>query len=169
MRPLEPAGSGGAATAPLGASPSEAFTGLAALDSVADFAVLRVEGKLQFYQSATLGYSSLDKHAVPIRVEAVVSTNRMFVSLQDPLAPSERGHQHQQRGLWQVEVGHHCAGDAELESRIDEDIGLADLCHDAAIFILSHGKLKCADGCRPHRNDTPPGVARSLNAFRCLL
>ena len=50
MRPLEPGGSGGAAAAAfapvllLGA----AFAGLAALETVADFAVLRTEGKRKF-------------------------------------------------------------------------------------------------------------------------
>lgn len=45
MRPLDPAGSGGEATAGLGAELFTALTGLAALETVADFAVLRVEGK----------------------------------------------------------------------------------------------------------------------------
>src|SRR5271165_3385008 len=96
MRPLEPAGSGGAATAVLAAVLFAALTGLAALETLADFAVFRVEGKLQFYQSATLGYSSLDKHAIAIRIEPVVLADCMFVSSQNPFAAGKRGHQHQE-------------------------------------------------------------------------
>jgi hypothetical protein len=51
MRPFDPDGSGGVATAGLAAELFAALTGLAALGTVADFAVLRVEGKNQFYQS----------------------------------------------------------------------------------------------------------------------
>ena|SRR5271166_7048896 len=97
MRPLEPAGSGGAATVDFGAAFLAALTGLAALDSVADFAVLRVEGKLQFYQSAPPSYSSLDKHAVPVRVKPIPLSNCMFVGLQRRFPPSKSRDQHQQR------------------------------------------------------------------------
>lgn len=45
MRPFEPAGSGGEATAGLAAALFTALADLAALETVADFAVLRVEGK----------------------------------------------------------------------------------------------------------------------------
>ena len=45
MRPFEPAGSGGEATAGFMALLFTALAGLAALETVADFAVLRVEGK----------------------------------------------------------------------------------------------------------------------------
>lgn len=48
MRPLEPAGSGGTTTAGLPAALFTAATGLAALETVADFAVLRVEGNREF-------------------------------------------------------------------------------------------------------------------------
>jgi hypothetical protein len=89
MRPLEPAGSGGAATAGLGTVPSAALPGFAALETAAGFAVFRVEGKLQFYQSAPMGYSSLDRHAVPIGVEAVAVTHSMLVRSQDLLAPGK--------------------------------------------------------------------------------
>ena len=87
MRPLEPAGSGGAVIAGLAAVLFAALTGLAALDSVADFAVFRVEGKVQFYQPAPLGHSSLDKHAVPVRVKPIPLSNGVFVGMQDQLAP----------------------------------------------------------------------------------
>src|SRR5271166_247293 len=113
MRPLEPAGSGGTATAGLVELLLAALTGLAALDTVADLAVLRVEGKLQFYQSTPLGHSSLDKHAAPIGVKAIPLADRMLVSTQDPLTPGEGRHQHQQCGLRQVKVGEHGADDAE--------------------------------------------------------
>ena len=45
MRPFDPAGSAGTITADLPAALLTAATGLAALETVADFAVLRVEGK----------------------------------------------------------------------------------------------------------------------------
>jgi hypothetical protein len=48
MRPFEPAGSGGAVTAGLAALVFSALAGFAALETVADFAVLRVEGKGKF-------------------------------------------------------------------------------------------------------------------------
>ena len=50
MRPLDPAGSAGTEMAVLGEALFTALAGLAALETVADFAVLRVEGKLRFYQ-----------------------------------------------------------------------------------------------------------------------
>jgi hypothetical protein len=46
MRPLDPEGSAGTATAGLAA-----VAGLAALDTVADFAVFLMEGKQRFYQA----------------------------------------------------------------------------------------------------------------------
>jgi hypothetical protein len=49
MRPLEPEGSAGTAKVGLAA-----VAGLAALDTVADFAVFLMDGKQEFYQA--LGY-----------------------------------------------------------------------------------------------------------------
>ncbi len=46
-----------------------ALAGLAALETVADFAVLRVEGKQRFYQAADFRKRqllSLQKHAIPV-------------------------------------------------------------------------------------------------------
>src|SRR5208282_1793530 len=97
MRPLESTGSGGATTAGLVAVHFAALTGLAALDSVADFAVLREEGKNQFYQSEPACRPSLHKHAVPVRVKPISLADRVFISSQDALAPGEGRHQHQQR------------------------------------------------------------------------
>jgi len=48
MRPFAPAGSGGAPTGGLEGVLFAALTGLAALETVADFAVFRVEGKSEF-------------------------------------------------------------------------------------------------------------------------
>ena len=45
MRPLEPAGSAGTEIAVFGAEDFAALAGLAALETVADFAVFFVEGK----------------------------------------------------------------------------------------------------------------------------
>ena len=45
MRPLEPEGSAGTAMADLAAADFAALAGLAALETVADFAVFLVEGK----------------------------------------------------------------------------------------------------------------------------
>ena len=48
MRPLEPAGSGGTTMVDFAGALFTALAGLAALETVADFAVLRVEGKSEF-------------------------------------------------------------------------------------------------------------------------
>lgn len=48
MRPFEPVGSGGSTTADFVATAFTALAGLAALETLADFAVLRVEGKPEF-------------------------------------------------------------------------------------------------------------------------
>lgn len=56
MRPLEPAGSAGTTTALL-AGETPAFTGLAALETVADFEVLRTEGKTQSYRAQEIAVS----------------------------------------------------------------------------------------------------------------
>ena len=48
MRPFEPAGSGGAVTAAAAAPLLTAATGLAALETVPDFAIFFVEGKRKF-------------------------------------------------------------------------------------------------------------------------
>src|SRR5271165_2432599 len=93
----------------------------------------------------------------------------MFVSPQDPFSPGEGRDQHQQRGFWQVEIRQHGADDMKLESRIDEDVGLATLRRDAAIFILSHSKLQCAYCRCPYSHHTPSGITRSLNSPRDLL
>ncbi len=112
----------------------------------------------------------------------------MFIGPKDYLPSRERRDQHEQCGLRQVKVRQHGTDNAELESWIDEDVGLATLRRDAAIFILSHnlgappfdelragskpvllgwvsslGKFERPDRRRSHRNHSPIGIACSLN------
>ena len=49
---------------------------------------------LRVLRVSVVKFGSLDKHAIPIRVEPVLLVNGVFVSLQDSLASRERRDQH---------------------------------------------------------------------------
>ena len=65
-----------------------------------------------------------EQRRVAVGEEAIARGDRMAVDRPRPFEAHQRRDEHQQRRLRQVEVGHQPVGDAELEARPDEDVGL---------------------------------------------
>src|SRR5258707_904947 len=62
-------------------------------------------------------------HAIAIRIETIPGLHGVFVSSERKLAAGESTHQHQQARSGQMEVREHCAGQLELETWADEEVG----------------------------------------------
>src|SRR4051812_41315387 len=87
----------------------------------------------------------LDEHAIAVREEAVALADGVLVGGEDAVASGEGGDEHEERRLRQVEVGEQRAHDAEVEARVNKDVGFAGA-GDEPTRVLSGDKLKGADG-----------------------
>ena len=75
------------------------------------------------FTTAGLLAVSADKHGVSEGEEAVFLLHRLLVGGQDVLPARQGGHQHDEGGLGQVEVGDKAVQHLELVAWVDEDIG----------------------------------------------
>src|ERR1044071_1205986 len=66
-----------------------------------------------------------NEHAVAVTEKPVPLAHRFTVSFQNQFPTRERAHEHQQRGLRQMEIRQQRVHHAKLERRTDEQIGTA--------------------------------------------
>ena len=92
-----------------------------------------------------------DEHAIAVRIKPVAAFYRVAISIHDARMTAECRHQHQKRGLRQVEVGEQRPDHTKLETRINKQVGLARLRLEASSLMLPSRKFErahrgCADG-----------------------
>src|SRR6266852_1399270 len=80
--------------------------------------------------------SSLQEHAVAVGVETITLFDGVVVGAQDSSFAGEGAHQHEQRGLRQMEVGKHPFYYLEVIAWINENVGFARFCFDAPRTVL---------------------------------
>jgi len=90
---------------------------------------------------------SLYEHAVSVGIEAVTLGDGVFVGMQDVFFATESTDQHEQRGLWQVEISKHGVDNLEFEAGIDEEVGRRASSRDDS-FALPNCVFESADGGR---------------------
>lgn len=88
----------------------------------------------------------------------------MTISVEHSLLTSESAHQHQQRGLRQVEVGEQCTDYAEFISRVDKDIGLTASCRDSTRF--RGGIFECPDRGCAYRYNSSSSIKDAIDGGR---
>src|SRR5512146_2939360 len=71
------------------------------------------------------GWCLQNQHCVPKGKEAIRLSLREFVRLQNRLPPCEGAHEHDQRGLGQMEIGDHRVHQGEAKAWQDKEVGLA--------------------------------------------
>ncbi len=72
-----------------------------------------------------MGPALLHEHAIAIRIESVALGDGMTIGVEHPLLAGEGAHQHEQRGLRQMEIGEQRAHHPEFKARIDKNVSLA--------------------------------------------
>ena len=68
----------------------------------------------------TISMALHNKHGIAIAVKPILAGYGLPVSLQDEIAASKGGHQHQERGFWQVKIGDQSIHHTQGESGVDE-------------------------------------------------
>ena len=106
----------------------------------------------------------LDEHAVAIGIEAVALGDGVAISVEHVFFSAQGAHQHEQRGLWQVEVGEQRAYDLKFVGGIDKEIGF---CRAGANFTrpLLGGVFQGSDRRRTDRDHSPVLCPRARDLF----
>src|SRR5690348_75506 len=101
------------------------------------------------------------KHAIAVGIKSVFLLNRVAISGQHPLRACKSTHQHQQRRLWQMEVGKQCADNPKFVSRIDKDAGFSrSRTHSSRVACRM---LKGAHGGGADGHYPPPRIERMVD------
>src|SRR5580704_13293030 len=111
---------------------------------------------------------SLQEHAVSVGIEPVFLLDSMAVGVHHGFFSSESAHQHQQRGLWQVEIREQRTHDPKFVAAIDKYIGLAAARAHSAVSQLT-GHIFESAYCRgSDRDDTSSCCHGMIDSCGCL-